>query len=202
VSSHPTYAERLARCVFGLGLFGLGVAMLIDADLGAAPWDVFHQGVAERIGWAVGSVIVVTGLLLLVLWIPLRQRPGVGTLLNALEIGTVVNLTLPIVPDPEQMIPRVILMTGGIVVIAVGSGFYIGAGIGPGPRDGLMLGLRDRGLSVRAARTLIEVSVLVLGIVLGGTAGVGTVAFAIAIGPLVHVFLPRLTLPPRRTTSG
>jgi uncharacterized membrane protein YczE len=184
--------------VFGLALFGVGVAMLIDADLGAAPWDVFHQGVAERIGWAVGSVIVVTGLVLLVLWVPLRQRPGVGTLLNALEIGTVVNLTLPIIPDLDGLVARVGLMLGGIVIIALGSGFYIGAGIGPGPRDGLMLGLRDRGLSVRSARTLIEVSVLVLGILLGGTAGVGTVAFAVTIGPLVHIFLPRLTLEPRQ----
>ncbi|MEN9506040.1 MAG: hypothetical protein RI958_1966 [Actinomycetota bacterium] len=184
--------------MFGLALFGVGVAMLIDADLGAAPWDVFHQGVAERIGWAVGSVIVVTGLVLLVLWVPLRQRPGVGTLLNALEIGTVVNLTLPIIPDLDGLVARVGLMLGGIVIIALGSGFYIGAGIGPGPRDGLMLGLRDRGLSVRSARTLIEVSVLVLGILLGGTAGVGTVAFAVTIGPLVHIFLPRLTLEPRQ----
>lgn len=173
--------------------------MLIDADLGAAPWDVFHQGVAERLGWAVGTVIIITGLCLLVLWIPLRQRPGMGTLLNALEIGTVVNLTLPIVPDPTHLAPRIILMASGIVIIAIGSGFYIGAGLGPGPRDGLMMGLRDRGLSVRAARTFIEIVVLVLGIVLGATAGVGTVAFALTIGPLVHVFLPRLTLPPRRT---
>ena len=188
--------------MFGLALFGIGVAMVIGADLGAAPWDVFHQGLAERLGWAVGTVIVVIGFGLLLLWIPLRQRPGIGTVLNAFEIGTVVNLTLPRLPDTDRLVPRLALMAAGIVVVAIGSGFYIGAGLGPGPRDGLMMGLRDRGSSVRTARTIIEVTVLVLGIVLGGTAGIGTVVFALAIGPLVHVFLPRLTLPPRHGTSG
>jgi uncharacterized membrane protein YczE len=186
--------ERIARCVFGLTLFGLGIALLIDADLGAAPWDVFHTGVSEITGIPVGTVIIAVGVLLLIAWIPLGERPGLGTILNALVIGVVVDLTLPLSPDDAALGVRVAMMLLGIVIIAVGSGLYIGAGLGPGPRDGLMTGLARRALSIRAARTGIEVAVLVAGVALGGSIGIGTALFAFGIGALVQLFLPRLTM--------
>jgi uncharacterized membrane protein YczE len=186
--------ERLARCIGGLGLFGVGIALIVRGDLGLAPWDVFHQGVSNQTGIAIGNVIILTGLTLMVLWIPLRERPGIGTILNAVEIGLVVSLVLPLLPEPDHLVVRFMCMAGGIVLIAVGSGFYIGSGLGPGPRDGLMTGLARRGLSIRSARTGIELTVLVIGIVLGGSIGIGTAAFAFGIGPLVQVFLPHLTV--------
>jgi uncharacterized membrane protein YczE len=189
---------RLTRCIAGLAMFGVGISLLIEAHLGAAPWDVFHTGVSELTGISVGTVIVLVGLLLLLLWIPLRQKPGVGTLLNALEIGLVVDLVMPIIPDTGAVVVRVLYLVVGIVVVAIGSGLYIGSGLGAGPRDGLMIGLGRLGLSVRAARTAIEVTVLVVGVLLGGSVGIGTVAFTFGIGPLVQIFLPRFALPPRR----
>ena len=186
--------ERIVRCVLGLAVFGVGVAMLLDADLGAAPWDVFHTGVSELTGVPVGTVIIATGLALLFLWIPLSETPGLGTLLNAIEIGLVVDLVLPLVPQPEALAIRFAMMLGGVVLVAIGSGIYIGAGLGPGPRDGIMTGLARRGVSIGSARTGIEVTVLVVGALLGGAVGVGTAVFAVAIGPLVQLFLPRLTL--------
>jgi uncharacterized membrane protein YczE len=192
--------ERIARCVFGLALFGAGVALLIDAELGAAPWDVFHTGVAELTGLGVGAVIVLTGIALLSLWVPLRERPGLGTLLNAIEIGLVAGLVLPLLPDTDLLAARIPMMLGGVALIGIGSGFYIGAGLGPGPRDGLMTGLARRGVSIRAARTGIEVTVLTIGVLLGGAIGVGTAVFAFGIGPLVQVFLPRLMIGPRHPT--
>lgn len=194
--------ERIVRCVAGLALFGIGIALLLQAELGAAPWDVFHSGVSELTGIPVGTVIILTGIALLALWIPLREPPGLGTILNAVEIGLVVDVVLPLIPEPEALVPRVAMMAGGIVVIAIGSGLYIGAGLGPGPRDGLMTGLARRGISVRLARTGIEVTVLVLGVILGGAIGVGTAAFAVGIGPLVQWFLPRLAMPPRRLVTA
>jgi uncharacterized membrane protein YczE len=195
------WIHRLTRCVGGLTLFGVGISLILQSELGAAPWDVFHQGVSELTGVSIGIVIVIVGLLLLLLWIPLRQRPGIGTLLNALEVGFVVDVVLPLLPETDRLVPRVLYLAAGIVAIAVGSGLYIGSGLGAGPRDGIMIGLRDRGLSVRWGRTAIEIVVLVVGLALGGTVGVGTVAFTFGIGPLVHVVLPRLTLPPRRPTG-
>ncbi len=189
--------ERIARCVVGLALFGVGIALIIDADLGAAPWDVFHTGVSDLTGIPVGTVIILTGAALLVLWIPLREQPGLGTVLNAVEIGLVVDLVLPIVPEPDQLAARLVMMFGGVVVIGVGSALYIGAGLGPGPRDGLMTGIARRGVSVRAARTGIEVFVLAVGVALGGAIGLGTAVFALGIGPLVQLFLPHLTITPR-----
>lgn len=191
--------ERIARCVFGLFLFGAGITLLIRADLGAAPWDVFHTGVSELTGIAVGPIIIVTGVALLALWIPLREQPGLGTILNAVLIGVFVDLTMPFVDEATALVARVPMMIGGIVLIGIGSGFYIGAGLGPGPRDGLMTGLSrrtvaGRAVSTRIARTFVEVVVLVIGIALGGAIGVGTAAFALGIGPLVQIFLPPLTL--------
>lgn len=196
------WSIRIGRCVAGLAMFGLGISLVIEANLGAAPWDVFHQGLAELTGISVGHVIVLVGLLLLLLWIPLRQRPGIGTLLNALEIGLVVDAVMPMIPDTDRLVVRLGYLVAGIVVVAIGSGLYIGAGLGAGPRDGLMIGLGRLGLSVRAARTMIEATVLVLGVLLGGTIGVGTLAFTLGIGPLVQAFLPRLALPPRHATAA
>jgi uncharacterized membrane protein YczE len=188
--------ERITRCVFGLALFGAGIALLIDSDLGAAPWDVFHTGISEITGIPVGSVIIITGVALLALWIPLRETPGLGTVLNAVEIGLVAGLLLDWLPDTEHLALRSGMMLGGVVLIGLGSGFYIGAGLGPGPRDGLMTGLARRGPSLRAARTGIEISVLVIGVLLGGSVGIGTAVFAFGIGPLVQIFLPALTIRP------
>ncbi len=193
--------ERIGRCVFGLVLFGIGISLLIDSELGAAPWDVFHTGVSDLTGISVGNIVILTGIALLLLWIPLRERPGLGTLLNAVVIGIVVDLALPIIPDTELLVPRLLLVVGGVVVTAIGSGYYIGAGLGPGPRDGLMTGLAKRQIgsfpiSIRVARTSVEIVVLAIGIALGGAIGIGTAAFAFGIGPLVQVFLPRLTMQP------
>jgi uncharacterized membrane protein YczE len=174
----------------------LGISLILQAGLGAAPWDVFHTGVSELTGIPVGTVIIITGVALLVLWIPLREQPGIGTILNAVEIGVVVDLTLPLLPEPDLLAAQVPMMLSGVVIIAIGSGLYIGSGLGPGPRDGLMTGLARHGLSIRVARTGIELFVLAVGIALGGSIGIGTAVFAIAIGPLVHVFLPMFTIRP------
>lgn len=197
-STAHDWIDRLVRCVLGLALFGTGVDLLLEAHLGAAPWDVFHQGVADHLDVSIGLVIVGTGLLLLLVWIPLRQRPGVGTILNAVEIGVTVDLVAPLIPRPEPLALRLAYIVVGLVIIAVGSGLYIGSGLGAGPRDGIMMGLRDRGVSVRVARTAIEIVVLLAGLALGGTVGIGTIAFTFGIGPLVQLFLPRFLLPPRR----
>jgi len=178
----------------GLTLFGFGISCFLTAELGVAPWDVLHQGLEKKTGIPIGIIIEITGVFILLLWIPLRERLGLGTLLNAVQIGLVVFLINDHLPHSDVMAVRVGYMLVGLLSIAVGSGFYIGAGLGPGPRDGLMLGIAKHGISVRLARTAIELTVLAAGIALGGTIGVGTVAFTFGIGPLVHVFLPRMRL--------
>ncbi|MEN9822353.1 MAG: hypothetical protein RLZ04_779 [Actinomycetota bacterium] len=186
--------ERLIRCIAGLACFGLGISMFLTAELGVAPWDILHQGVSRRTGLPVGVVIEITGVVILLLWIPLRERLGWGTLLNAVEIGLVVLLIDDHLPHTDRLVPRLAYVVGAVLVIAIGSGLYIGAGLGPGPRDGLMLGLAKRGISVRVARTGVEATVLVIGVALGGEFGVGTLAFTFGIGPAVQFFLPRLRL--------
>lgn len=186
--------QRLVRCVIGLVMCGVGIATIIHAELGLAPWDVFHQGVSDQTGIPIGTVIVLVGVALLLLWIPLRVRPGIGTFLNAVIIGVAVDVADPLLPTPEGIGWRVLLLVTGLVLFGAGSGLYIGAGLGPGPRDGLMTGLAARGLSVRLARTVVELGALAVGVLLGGSIGVGTAAFAFGIGPLVHVFLPRLDM--------
>ena len=193
------YAEKLARCITGLAFFGLGITLFIQANLGLAPWDVFHKGLSEKLDVSIGLVIVGVGLLLLLLWIPLRQKPGVGTVLNALEIGFVVNLTKPLIGEPDQLIIRALMVIAGVLVIGLGSALYIGAGLGSGPRDGLMLGLSKRSIvgrqiSIRLARTVIELTVMVAGLFLGGSIGVGTLIFMFGIGPLVQLILPRFEM--------
>lgn len=195
--------ERITRCVTGLALFGVGISLQIESRLGNPPWDAFHQGVANQVGLGIGTVIILTGIALLVLfWIPLRQKPGLGTVLNALEIGLVTNVVLDAIPRVEAMALRIPMLLGGILLVALGSALYIGSGLGPGPRDGIMTGLAARGIQIRVARTFIEVTVLVVGWLLGGQVGVGTVLFAIAIGPLVQPLLPRLTMESRASSGS
>ena len=195
------WAERLSRCVLGLGVFGLGISLVIEAHLGAAPWDVFHQGISRHTGISLGNVIVIVGLLLLLLWIPLRQKPGIGTILNAVEIGLVADVALPLLPSPGHLLGKLGFLALGLLATAIGSGLYIGAGLGTGPRDGIMMGLSKRGISVRVARTTIEILVVLFGFLLGGKVGVGTVAFAVGIGPLVQIFLPRFRMKPRASIT-
>ena len=187
-------ARRLPRLVLGLLLCGTGVALMIDADLGLAPWDVLHQGISKHSGIAIGTVAIIVGFAVLLMWIPLRERYGYGTLLNVVLIGLTIDVLLAVLPDHPPMAVRVTFLLVGTSLFGPGSGFYIGAGMGPGPRDGLMTALAARGYSVRMVRTVLEVSVLVIGFVLGGSVGVGTLLFAFTIGPNVHYWLDRLTL--------
>lgn len=181
----------------GLVLFGVGIAVMVVANLGLSPWEVLHQGISRNTGIPIGTVGIITGVLVLVLWIPLHERIGIGTILNVILIGLVVDLAIWFMPETiDETWLRWILMLGGTVAIAFGSGLYIGTGLGPGPRDGLMMGLQRKGINVGIARIGIEVSVLVIGWLMGGTVGVGTVVFAFGVGPLVAVFLPRLSLEP------
>ena len=180
---------RICQCVVGLIICGLGIAVIIAADIGLAPWDVLHKGISRRTGIAVGTVIVIVGFALLALWIPLRVRPGIGTILNAVLIGLTVNVALPRLPEPTETVWQLVEMAVGVVAFGIGTAMYIGAGLGPGPRDGLMTGIAARGHSLRLVRTAIEIAVLVTGWALGGSIGVGTAVFALAIGPLVHYFL-------------
>jgi uncharacterized membrane protein YczE len=194
--------RRVRRLLTGLVAMGGGIGLMAEAGLGLGPWDVLHQGLALRTGLSLGSLNIAVGVGVLLLWLPLRQRPGIGTVLNVLVIGLVVDLTLALLPKPEQLAVRVPAMLGGVVLMGVGSGLYIGAGLGPGPRDGLMTGVAARGHSVRSVRTALEVSVLVLGWVLGGTVGIGTVVLALAIGPLVQASLGWLGLPADAEPAG
>jgi uncharacterized membrane protein YczE len=186
---------RLPRLFGGLVLFGVGIALMVRADLGLAPWDVFHQGVAELTGLPIGRVTILTGAVVLLLWIPLHERPGIGTIANVLVIGVVEDAALAVIDPVHTMGPRIALLLLGVYVFGPGSGLYIGAGLGPGPRDGLMTGLSKRGISVRVARTIVEAAVLVVGFALGGTVGIGTILFLATVGPNVHWHLDRLSLP-------
>lgn len=181
--------NRLTRCISGLLICGLGIALIVAGDIGLAPWDVLHKGVSGHSGLAVGTVIIVVGFALLALWIPLRVRPGLGTVLNAVLIGWTVNVALPHLPEPDHPSLQLIEMAGGVTAFGLGTALYIGAGLGPGPRDGLMTGIAARGYSLRLVRTAIEVTVLATGWLLGGSIGIGTAVFAFGIGPLVQFFL-------------
>lgn len=183
--------RRLIQLYVGLCLYGVSTAMFVRADLGADPWNVFHLGVARLLSMNIGMVMIVTGALVLLLWIPLRQRPGLGTLSNVIVLGLAADATLALLPTLESLWVRSALLAAAVVVNALATGMYIGAGFGAGPRDGLMTGLHARtGWSVRMIRTSIEVSVLLIGCLLGGTFGPGTVLYALAIGPLIQICLP------------
>ena len=194
----PTRAElrrRLPRLLPGLAACGLGLALMVLADLGLGPWEALHQGLSERTGIPIGTMGILVGAAVLLAWVPLRQRPGLGTICNVVLIGLVIDAVLALAPEPAGLPVRVACLAAGVVLMGVGSGLYIGAGLGPGPRDGLMTGLAARGHSLRLVRTAIELTALVAGWALGGTVGVGTVAFALCIGPLVQLFLGRLSVP-------
>jgi uncharacterized membrane protein YczE len=197
--------RRLIQLYAGLVLYGVSLALMVRAELGLDPWDVLHQGLADRLPLTFGQVVIVVGALVLLAWIPLRQRPGLGTISNVIVIGLAVDAALAVLPPPDPMAWRITFLVSGVVLNGVATAAYIGARLGPGPRDGLMTGLVARtGRSVRLIRTSIEVGVLATGWLLGGTVGVGTVLYAIAIGPLVHLLLPRLTVPdrPERAVSA
>jgi uncharacterized membrane protein YczE len=189
--------ERAIRLLLGLVLFGLSLAALVKADLGLDPWNVFTQGLARQIGLSLGQTTVIVSVLLLLVWIPLGERPGLGTIANALIVGPVVDLGLEIIPAPDQLAGQVAFMVLAIVGTAIATGLYVGAGWGPGPRDGLMTGLARRGVPIALARAGIEITVLIVGWFLGGSVGVATVAFALAIGPLVRIALHRLSVKAR-----
>ena len=190
----PPRARRLVQLFLGLALYGVSDAMLLLAGLGLDPWDVLHQGLSRRLGLGVGTWAIIVGVTVLLLWIPLRQRPGIGTVCNVLVVGAVIDLMLAVVPAPHALAPRVALLLGGVLLNGVATGAYIGAGLGPGPRDGLMTAWAGRGHSIRLVRTTIELLVLATGWALGGTVGVGTVLYALAIGPLAHAFIPMLQI--------
>ncbi|MGY1828072.1 membrane protein YczE [Blastococcus sp. SYSU DS0541] len=188
--------RRLLQLYAGLALYGASMALLVRSALGVMPWDVLHQGLAGRLGWSLGTVTIAVGALVLLAWIPLRQRPGLGTVSNVLVIGLAVDATLAVLPAPGAPAARAGFLVAGVLLNAVATAAYIGVRLGPGPRDGLMTGLVERtGRSVRLVRTSVELGVVATGWLLGGTLGLGTVVYALAIGPLVQVLLPRLSLP-------
>jgi len=192
--------RRLAQLLLGLSLYGAAMGLMVRAGLGLDPWDVFHQGLAGRVGLSIGLLVNIVGALVLLLWIPLRQKPGIGTIANVLVIGTAMDLTMLVLPDLTGLPVRVLGLVAAIGINGIAGAMYIGAGLGPGPRDGLMTGLARRtGWSIRLVRTGIELTVLASGWLLGGTVGVGTVLYAFAIGPIVQAFLPAFTIRDTRT---
>jgi uncharacterized membrane protein YczE len=184
--------RRLAQLAIGLTLYGVTLAMMIRATLGNAPWDVLHQGMALHLPMSIGTAVIVMSMAVLLLWIPLREMPGLGTVTNSFVVGLVADAALAVLDAPEALWGRSLLMVGGVVLNALATALYIGSQFGPGPRDGLMTGLHRRtGVSIRLVRTGLEVFVVAIGWLLGGVVGVGTVLYAVGIGPLVQLMLPR-----------
>lgn len=187
----PRPVRRVGQLYLGLVLYGFSDALLVLAALGLDPWDVLHQGLSRHTGLEIGTWSIIVGAAVLFFWIPLRQWPGLGTASNVVVIGLVLNLTLATVPTPHGWPLRALTLIGGVVLNGIATGCYIGAGLGPGPRDGLMTGLVARtGGSIRLVRTGIELTVLATGWLLGGSVGIGTVVYAVGIGPLAHLFIP------------
>jgi uncharacterized membrane protein YczE len=185
--------RRLTQLVIGLCLFGASLGLLIEATLGNAPWDVLHQGLTRHLPLSLGAVSIVVSLVVLLLWIPLRQRPGIGTFANAVIVGLMIDASMILLPTPESLPLRIGYLAAGIVLNAYGGALYIGAQLGPGARDGLMTGLMARtGRPVWQVRTAIELTVVLIGFLLGGTLWLGTLAFAVGVGPLIQLFLPRV----------
>jgi uncharacterized membrane protein YczE len=183
--------RRLSQLLAGLALYGVSMGLMIRSTLGLDPWDVLHEALSEWSGLSFGTVTAITGALVLLCWIPLRERPGIGTVANIVVIAVAVDLTLAVLAPPSALAPRIALMVGGVVLNGLATAAYIGVRLGPGPRDGLMTGLhRRKGWSIRVVRTAIELTVLATGWLLGGTAGIGTIVYALAIGPVTQAFLP------------
>jgi len=188
-------ARRLPQLYVGLVLYGVSLAMMVRGDLGLAPWDVLHSGLAAHLPLTLGQAVVVMSFVVLLAWIPLREVPGLGTISNALVIGFSADATLAVLDRPSAIVLRVLLMVGGILLCGLATALYIGAQLGRGPRDGLMTGLARRtGLSLRLVRTLLELSVVALGLLLGGHLGLGTILYAFALGPLTQLWLPAFTV--------
>ena len=196
MSTQSRLGRRLIQLYAGLALYGASSALLVEAGLGLEPWNVLHQGLAELTGLTIGVVSIVVGAAVLLLWIPLRQRPGLGTVSNVFVVGIAMDGTLALVPDVHALAVRIPLLLAGILLNGVATGLYISARFGPGPRDGLMTGLHRRtGRSVRMMRTAIELAVVATGFILGGTVGIGTVLYAVSIGPLAQLFLRVFDVP-------
>ncbi|MCW2791823.1 MAG: hypothetical protein JWO76_921 [Nocardioides sp.] len=192
--------RRLTQLYVGLVLYGVSLGMMFRGDLGLAPWDVLHSGLIRHLPITIGQAVVVMSFVVLVLWIPLRELPGLGTISNALVVGFSADATLALLDRPDPLLARAVLMVGGVVLCGIASALYIGAQLGRGPRDGLMTGLQRRtGLSLRLVRTGLEVTVVLVGLLLGGVAGLGTVIYALAIGPLTQLMLPWCTVDVDRT---
>lgn len=198
--------ERVLRLLLGLMLYGLAIALMVEGALGASPWDVFHLGVVRQLPLSFGTVMILVAAGVLAAWIPLRQMPGLGTLANALLLGPFADVAMSLLDTPATLPWRIAALLAGVVLCAFATALYVGAQLGPGPRDGLMTGLARRsGWSIRRVRTLIELSVLAAGVLLGGTLGLGTVLFALAVGPLTQQFLRHLVVPveaPLDTLAG
>lgn len=195
--------RRITQLLIGLALYGISLAIFIRAGLGLDPWDVFHQGVATKTGFSIGVVVIAVSFIVLLLWIPLRQMPGIGTIANAVLVGLFADLGLWLIPAVSHLGGQIAMLAGAVILNGIASACYIGARLGPGARDGLMTGLvRRTGWSVRLVRTGIEVTVLAVGLLLGGSVGVGTVVYALAIGPIVQVLLPRFMVPEPAPARG
>jgi uncharacterized membrane protein YczE len=183
--------RRLPQLLVGLVLYGVSLALMVRGNVGLAPWDVLHSGLIRHLPMTLGQAVVLMSFVVLLLWIPLREQPGIGTIANALLVGFSADATLAVLDQPSGLVARIALMLGGVLLCGLASGLYIGAQLGRGPRDGLMTGLARRtGLSIRLVRTLLEIAVVLVGLSLGGVLGAGTVVYALAIGPLTQLFLP------------
>jgi uncharacterized membrane protein YczE len=197
MSVRATMVRRILQLLVGLFLYGIAISLMVQAAVGVDPWDVLTQGVSKLTGVPFGWLTNIIGGIVLLLWIPIRQRPGVGTVLNVLLIGPSAQLGLTLIPKATVLWEQILLFAAGLVLLAIATGLYIGARLGPGPRDGLMTGIHRRtGWKIWKVRSGIEVSVLLIGWALGGNFGLGTVAFALLIGPLVQITMPRLIVPP------
>jgi uncharacterized membrane protein YczE len=194
--------RRVGQLWLGLLLYGASLGLLVEAQLGLAPWDVLHEGLSLVTPLSIGMWVIVLGAGVLLLWIPLRQRPGFGTISNVILVGLAVDASLALLPTADGLGVRVAYLVVGLLLNAVATAAYIGGRLGPGPRDGLMTGLASRGLSIRLARTLVEATVLVIGFLLGGTVGIGTLLYAFGIGPLVHPLMPLFEVPTERIRRG
>lgn len=192
--SGDNLARRLIQLNVGLVLFGFGIGLMLQSGLGVPPWDVLHQGLAVQFGLTVGMWSIIVSFALMVFWLPLKERFGIGTILNSIVVGVMIDVTAALVPETDHMLTATIMLGVGVLLVGLASGLYIGANLGPGPRDGLMTGIARRGPSIRLTRSILEVVVLVSGWLLGGTFGIGTIVFVFLIGPLVQFFLPRCSV--------